>query len=184
MDGHPTSAWGARSRSATFRRAVGSWPWTSTGTYGVCKTLKERLDAAARAAGFDLRRGVRVLNAVGALGIGARPRPPRDGGALSEARRPRLGRPERRAVQEGGLGRRTLGSLWRDPVLLSGRGGDQRFSGGRARRPVPALLLRAARRWLVSGSPLQPRRRQSPPAAWRHALLQSASRRVPLRRTD
>ena len=109
---------------------------------------------AARAAGFDLRRGVRLLNAVGALGIGARPRPPRDGGALPEARCPRLGRPEHRAVHEGGLGRRTTGSLRRDSMPLSGCGGDKRFSGGRARRSVSALLLQPTRRWLVSGSPL------------------------------
>ncbi|CAA9447736.1 MAG: hypothetical protein AVDCRST_MAG78-3045, partial [uncultured Rubrobacteraceae bacterium] len=97
-----------------------------------------------------------------------------DGGALPEVRRSRLGWPERRAVQEGGLGR----CAGRTP--LSGRGSDQRFSGGRARRPVPAILLRAARRWLVSGSPLRLRRRRSPPAAQRHTLLQSAPRRVPL----
>ena len=132
------------------------------------------LDEAAAETNLDLRRRLRVLNLVGASRRGARPRPPRDGGALPETRRPRLGRPEREAVRIGSLGR-----LARRHALLRRRG-DQRLSSSRHGSRAAAPTVCPARDQATRGPLLRLHRCRSWQAPRRRTLLRAAPRRVPV----
>ena len=129
---------------------------------------------ATAKAHLDLRRRVRVLHVVGAPRREARPRPPRDGGALPETRRPRLGRSHRRGVRSGGVGclagRQTL--PWRR--------GDQRFSGGRHGDSAATPPVRPARDSAARRPRLRVHRRHPRQTPWRQALLQPTPRGVPV----
>jgi hypothetical protein len=104
---------------------------------------------------------LRVLNPVGASRRGTRPRPPRDGGALPEARRPRLGWPQRGAVRKRRLGGRVRRCYRPAPAPMEGAGAlnaslalalDLKLplSLGASRREVAART----RLWAI-GSPTQ-----------------------------
>ena len=121
----------------------------------------------------DIRRRLRVLNPVGAPRRGVRPRSPRDGGALPEVRRSRLGRPQRGAVRKRRLGGRARRCSRPTPAPMARGGRDQRFPGGRAWAEATALLIRAARRKVSPRTRLRRWRRQPQQAPRRRALLRA-----------
>jgi hypothetical protein len=107
---------------------------------------ERRPGTAAPKANPDSRRRLRVLNPVGAPRRSARPRPPRDGGALPEARRPCLGRSQRGAVRKRRLGNRARRGSRPAPAPMAGGGRAQRLPGSSASSGAPAHALRASRR--------------------------------------
>ncbi|MDF3038091.1 MAG: hypothetical protein K0Q71_797 [Thermomicrobiales bacterium] len=133
-------------------------------------------DGRAATCNPDLRRLLRLLNANGASGPGARPRPPRDGGALSEAGSPGGLRLDGAAVRASRVGRDDHASS----QALSRSRGDQRRALGGAGNPVAPTALSA------TGYPPRPGRRvrldcrESQPIPGHHPILRGVPRPVPL----